>query len=117
VDSTDDFATTQDVVSRVITTNSASCVATGVGIGYWGSSVDIQSPLSELVARGGFDGNAVTLLFWGNTDNTNEFRCEPQDGGTANLPIIYIDYTAAAGGVAPTSTIYGPLVGPLGGPV
>jgi hypothetical protein len=29
----------------------------------------------------------------------------------------YIDYTPAAGGVAPTSHLYGSLVGPLGGPV
>ena len=57
---------------------------------------------------------ATNYLLW-----TGEILQDPQDGKTYLLPSgIMVEASAApAGGNAPTSTIYGPLVGCLGGPV
>jgi hypothetical protein len=38
-------------------------------------------------------------------------------GSTNRIHSFYCEYTAGGAGVAPTGTIYGPLVGPMGGPI
>ena len=46
-------------------------------------------------------------------DQTVAFAGDWSDGQS----IVYVTYTAAVGGVAPTSTIYGSLWGPFAGPI
>ena len=71
VDDSDDFNTTQDVLSRTNTRASIDWDETDIGIS-WNNSPSIVNPVQEVIERSGWSsGNSLTLLIRGSFQSGN----------------------------------------------
>lgn len=92
------FSTTADVTSRARTTASASWVADALGTSRV-TSPSFATAMQEVVDRAGWaTGQAMTVLFIGNSDAIKNLRPISYDSSSTDAADLDIDYTAAAAG-------------------
>lgn len=97
---------------RTKTTANTAWTVTATGVQ---DSPEIKTAIQEILDDGGHSsGNAVAFVINGNDSSLTWQAEDYETGGTkATVTIVY----TAVGGNAPTGALYGPLVGPMGGPV
>ncbi len=89
------FGSTDTPHDRTKTTAGTSWVATAVGSAAL-DSPDFTAAVQEVTDIGSGPGDAITVLFVGNSDVLGKLRVHSEDSGTHN-PELTVTYTAAAG--------------------
>lgn len=84
-----------------------------------GTGTGIKDIIQEIVSRPGWaSGYDMRLAAWFYDGEDNyKHAVNIYDYRNGEGAILEIDFTAAAGAVAPTGALYGPLFGPMAGPI
>lgn len=69
---------------------------------WWGSSYELQTVIAEVVARGSWDENYITILYMALTSLESRFQGYAYEGSTTLCPRLHVEYTAAGAAGQPT---------------
>lgn len=96
VDSAADFNTEADVAGRILTT---ATVAWGdgsdLGVGWWGSTVEIKTVVQEIVDRGSWaSDNDIVIIIWARNTATHDANARSYEGNSSQAAKLHVEYTA-----------------------
>ena len=111
------MANEADANGRTLTTNYTDWTIPPESVHTWYQSPSIVSVIQELVDSYTISNDAIQIIMRDNGSDDPGLRIHDGYSDTGQGDKIHIEYTAAAGGNAPTGHIEGPLYGPLGGPI
>jgi len=99
VDAPDDYVTTADVTSRVVTTASAALLDLDIGTGRLTITQDVAAPLQEVFDRAGFAGEFNLIVKGQAAPNAStDEGCVTRSVDFTEPWELTIDYTVPAGG-------------------